>query len=152
VAGELDEETVVHEIQPTDGGLKLNLAARVDGEYNHPLGTTVTGGDTREPTQFDHLQSDVEVFADLDSLIRVFDRGYLDYDRFCAMKQRGADFVTLLRSDARVDILESAQDVDITDQTGTRRWACRSVHRAEQPDPYLRLDPKIRSNLDEIIV
>jgi len=100
VAGELDEETVIHGIHPTDGGLKLNLAGRVDGEYNHPLGMTVTGGDTRELTQFNHLQNDVEVFADLDSLIRVFDRGYLDYDRFCAMKQCGEDFVTLLRSDA----------------------------------------------------
>jgi len=93
IAGELDNETVIHEIQPTDGGIKLNLAARVDGECSHPLGVTVTGGDTRELTQFDHLHSDVEVFADLDSLIRVFDRGYLDYDRFCTMKQRGEDFV-----------------------------------------------------------
>ncbi len=33
----------------------------------------------REPTQFEHLQSDVEVFADLDSPIYIFDRGYLDY-------------------------------------------------------------------------
>ncbi len=121
VAGEINEETVIHEIQPTDGGLKLNLAARVDGEYNHPLGVTVTGGDTREPTQFDHLQSDVEVCEDLDSLIRVFDRGYLDYDLFCAMKERGNDFVTLLRSNAQFDVLEPLQDVEVTDETGTKR-------------------------------
>ena len=62
VAGQLDEDAVIHEFQPTDSGLKFNLAARVDGEYNHPLGVTVTDGDTREPTQFDHLQGDVEVF------------------------------------------------------------------------------------------
>jgi len=99
VAGELNEETVIHEIQPTNGELELNLAARVDGEYSNLLGATVTGGDTREPTQLEHLHSDVEVFADLDSLIRVFDRGYLDYDRVCAMRQRGEDFVTLLQSD-----------------------------------------------------
>jgi len=139
VAGELDEETVIHEIQPTDGGLKLNLAARVDGEHSHPLGVTVTGGDTREPTQFNHLLSDVEVFADLDSLIRVFDRGYLDYDRFCAMKQRRADFVTLLRSDARVDILESVQDVDITDQTGTRSVSDQRVELAETGEQFRRI-------------
>jgi len=139
VAGELDEETVIHEIQPTDGGLKLNLAARVDGEHSHPLGVTVTGGDTREPTQFNHLQSDVEVFADLDSLIRVFDRGYLDYDRFCAMKQRGEDFVTLLRSDARVDILESVQDVDITDETGTRSVFDQRVELAETGEQFRRI-------------
>ena len=51
VAGELDEETAIREIQPTDDGLKLNFAARADGEHNHPLGATVTGGDIREPTQ-----------------------------------------------------------------------------------------------------
>ena len=50
VAGELDEDTMIHEIQPTNGGLKLNLTARVDGESNHPVGMTVTGGETREPT------------------------------------------------------------------------------------------------------
>jgi len=83
IPSELQDDKILHEIQPSDGGLKLNLAARVDGEHRQPLGVTVTGGDTREPTQFDHLQSDVEVFADLDSPIRVFDRGYLDHDRFC---------------------------------------------------------------------
>jgi len=139
VAGELDEETVIHEIQPTDGGLKLNLAARVDGEYSHPLGATVTGGDTREPTQFDHLQSDVEVFADLDSLIRVFDRGYLDYDRFCAMKRRGDDFVTLLQSDARIDLLERVQEVDITDEAGTRSVSDQRIELAETGEQFRRI-------------
>lgn len=71
------------------------------------LGVSVTAGETREPTQFDHLQGDVEVFADLDSPIRVFDRGYLDYDRFCALKEREEDFVCLLQSDSRVDVLDS---------------------------------------------
>jgi len=139
IAGELDKDTVIHEIQPTDGGLKLNLAARVDGEYNQPLGVTVTGGDTREPTQFDHLQSDVEVFADLDSLIRVFDRGYLDYDRFCAMKHRGEDFVTLLQSDARVDVLERVQDVDITDEAGTRYVSDQRIELAETGEQFRRI-------------
>ena len=59
---------VIHEADPADGGLKLNLATRADGEYSHPLGITVTEGETREPTQSDHLQSDVKVFRELDSL------------------------------------------------------------------------------------
>jgi hypothetical protein len=139
VAGELDDDTVIHELQPADGGLKLNLAARVDGEYSHPLGVTVTGGDTREPTQFDHLQSDVEVFADLDSPIRVFDRGYLDYDRFCAMKRCGEDFVTLLQSDARVDVLERVQDVDITDEAGTRHVSDQRIELAETGEQFRRI-------------
>ena len=139
VAGELDEDTVIHEIHPTDGGLKFNLAARVDGESNHPLGMSVTGGDTREPTQFDHLESDVEVFADLDSPIRVFDRGYLDYDRFCAMKRRGEDFVTLLQSDARVDVLDVLQDVDITDEAGTRHVSDQRIELAETGEEFRRI-------------
>jgi len=139
VAGELDEETVVHEIQPADGGLKLNLAARVDGDHSHPLGVTVTGGDTREPTQFEHLQSDVEVFADLDSLIQVFDRGYLDYDRFCSMKQRGEDFVTLLQSNAQVDVLERVQDIDITDEAGKRSVSDQRIELAETGEQFRRI-------------
>ena len=139
VTGELDEETVVHEIQPTDGGLKLNLAARVDGDHSHPLGVTVTGGDTREPTQFEHLQSDVEVFADLDSLIQVFDRGYLDYERFCSMKQRGEDFVTLLQSNAQVDVLERVQDIDITDEAGTRSVSDQRIELAETGEQFRRI-------------
>jgi len=139
VTGELDEDTVLHKIHPTDGGLKLNLVARVDGEYNHPLGVTVTGGDTREPTQFEHLQSDVEVFADLDSPIHVFDRGYLDYDRFCAMKRGGDDFVTLLQSDARVDVLEPLQDIEITDDAGTRHVSDQRIELAETGEQFRRI-------------
>ena len=139
VAGELDDETVIHEIQPTDGGLKLNLAARVDGDHSHPLGMTVTGGDTREPTQFERLQSDVEAFADLDSLIQVFDRGYLDYDRFCAMKQQGEDFVTLLQSNAQVDVLERVQDIDITDEAGTKNVFDQRIELAETGEQFRRI-------------
>jgi hypothetical protein len=139
IPSEIHNDEVLHEIQPTDGGLKLNLAARVDGEYRDPLGVTVTAGDTREPTQFDHLQSDVEVFADLDSPIRVFDRGYLDYDRFCTMKRRDEDFVTLLRSDARVDVLERVQDVEITDEGGTRSVSDQRIELAETGEEFRRI-------------
>jgi hypothetical protein len=139
IPSEVHDDGVLHEIQPTDGGLKLNLAARVDRADKHPLGVTVTAGDTREPTQFDHLQSDVEVFADLDSPIRVFDRGYLDYDRFCGMKQRGEDFVTLLRSDARVNVLERVQDVEITDEAGTRSVSDQRIELAETGEQFRRI-------------
>ena len=62
-----DEQS--YEIDTQDGGLELHCAARVDGEHKHPLGATVTEGDTHESPQFDHLKDDVEVFADLDSII-----------------------------------------------------------------------------------
>ncbi|WP_256687456.1 IS4 family transposase [Halococcus qingdaonensis] len=139
IPSELQDEKILHEIQPTDGGLKLNLAARVDGKYKQPLGMTVTGGDTREPTQFEHLQSDVEVFADLDSPIQVFDRGYLDYERFCAMKRRDEDFVTLLRSDARIDVLGRVQDVEITDEAGTRSVCDQRIELGETGEQFRQI-------------
>ena len=37
----------------------------------------------------------------------MFDRGYLDYGRFCALKKREKDFVDLLQADDRVDVLDS---------------------------------------------
>ncbi len=36
------------EIDTEDGGLELHCAARVDGEHKHPLGATVTEGNTHE--------------------------------------------------------------------------------------------------------
>jgi hypothetical protein len=56
------DDEILREIQPNERGLTLNLAARVDGEHKHPLGMTVTAGESRESPQFDHLQDDVEVF------------------------------------------------------------------------------------------
>lgn len=119
ILSEHDDTEVCRVIQPGEKGLHLNVAARVDGDATHPLGVTVTPGVMREPTQFEHLQSDVEVFADLDSPIQVFDRGYLDYERFCTLKERGTDFICLLQADARVDVLNQIQDVEITDEQGT---------------------------------
>lgn len=102
------------EIDPSDGGLTLHMAARVDVAQKHPVGVGVSHGQSHESPQFDALRDDVEVFADLDSIILVFDRGYTRYGRFCEIKHSDDDFVTLLRSNARVDVLEPIQDVDIT--------------------------------------
>ena len=139
VPSELHDDEVIDEINPGDRGLKFNLAARVDGHAKHLLGVSVTAGDTREPTQFEHLQDDVEVFADLDSPIRVFDRGYLDYDRFCALKGRDEDFVCLLQSDSRVDVLERIQDIDITDDAGTRHVHDDLIELAETGETFRRI-------------
>lgn len=100
---------------------------------------TVTGDDTREPAQFDYLQSDVEVLADLDSPIQVSDRGSLDYDRFCAMKRCGEDFVTLLQSNARVDVLERVQDVDISDEAGAGHVSDQRIELAETGEQFRRI-------------
>jgi hypothetical protein len=54
-----DDEDI-YEIDTDGGGLELHCAARVDGKHKHPLGATVTEGDTHESPQFDHLEDDVE--------------------------------------------------------------------------------------------
>ncbi|WP_135806363.1 IS4 family transposase [Halorussus marinus] len=130
---------ILHVIEPGEKGLHFNLAARVDGNAKHPLGVTLTPGVMREPTQFDHLQSDVEVFADLDSPIHVFDRGYLDYERFCSLKKQNKDFICPLQTDARVDVLEHVQDVEITDEQGTRHLRDERIELAETNEEFRRI-------------
>jgi len=112
----------------------------VDGEHNHPLGAPVTQGDTHEP-QFDHLKDDVEVFADLDSIIWVCDRGYTHYHRFCQMTHSDDDFVTLLQSDARIDVLERIQNVEVTDESGTKqiRDERKRIELAETGEEFRRI-------------
>ena len=139
IPSEFDDDEVIDEIKPGNWGLKFNLVACVDGHAKQPLGVSVTAGETREPTQFDHLQDDVEVFTDLDSPIHVFDRGYLDYDRFCALKEREEDFVCLLQSDSRVDVLDSLQDIDITDEAGTRHVRDDLIELAEPGETLRRI-------------
>jgi len=108
-----DDEDV-YAINTDDGGLELHCAARVDGHHKHPLGATVTEGDTHESPQFDHLEDDVEVFADLDSVIWTFDRAYTRYLRFCEIKRSEDDFVTLLHSDARFEVKEVLEEFEVS--------------------------------------
>jgi hypothetical protein len=130
---------ILREIQPNERGVILNLAACIDGEHKHPLGMTVTASEPRESPQFDNLQDDVEVFVDLDLPVRVCDRGYLDYDRFCEMKRRDEGFVTLLQAKAQVDILEHIQDVEITDKAGTRQVCDQRIELAETGEEFQRI-------------
>ncbi|WP_135827107.1 IS4 family transposase [Halorussus ruber] len=139
IPSESRDTEILHVIQPGEKGLHLNLAARVDGNAKHPLGVTITPGVMREPTQFDHLQSDVEVFADLDSPIHVFDRGYLDYERFCSLNEQDKDFICPLQTDARVDVLEHVQDVEITDEQGTRHLRDERIELAETNEEFRRI-------------
>ena len=113
----LGDDDEPYEIDPADGGVRLHLAARVDGEHKHPLGATVTEGDSHESPQFDDLRDDVEVFADLDSVILTFDRGYTKYTRYCEIKRSDDDFVTLLESDANVDVIERLEEYHVTTES-----------------------------------
>jgi len=125
----------VYEIETDDGGLELHCAARVDGDHKHPLGVTVTEGDTHESPQFDHLEDDVEVFADLDSVIWVFDRAYTRYLRFCEIKHSDNDFVTLLHSDARFEIKEAREEFEVS---VTRDQSVQPQKSDEESTRYVR--------------
>jgi hypothetical protein len=132
-----DEEA--YEIDTSDGGIKLHLAARVDGEAKHPLGATVTEGETHESPQFEHLKDDVEVFEDLDSPIWVFDRGYTLYVRFCKFKEADEDFITLLESDARYEVREHIQTVEVSDGDETRHVRDDRIELAETGEQFRRV-------------
>jgi hypothetical protein len=140
-----------YEIDTDDGGLELHCAARVDGEHKHPLGATVTEGDTHESPQFDHLQDDVEVFADLDSVIWTFDRAYTRYLRFCEIKDSDDDFVTLLHSDARFEVTEVLEEFEVSvthdqvgqsedsDERSTRQVRDERIELAETGEEFRRI-------------
>jgi len=132
-----DEES--YEIDTSDGGIKLHLAARVDGESKHPLGATVTEGETHESPQFEHLKDDVEVFEDLDSPIWVFDRGYTLYVRFCKFKEADEDFITLLESNARYEVREHIQTVEVSDGDETRHVRDDRIELAETGEQFRRV-------------
>jgi len=132
-----DEQS--YEINTNDGGIKLHLAARVDGEHKHPLGATVTEGETHESPQFEHLYGDVEVFPDLDSPIWVYDRGYTRYERFCGFTDIDDDFITLLESDARYEICEHIQTVEVTEGDGTRQVRDDRIELADTGEQFRRV-------------
>lgn len=127
------------ELRPEDGGLKLHLAARVDGEHKQPLSATITHPDTHESTQFAELQTALHEFTDLESPIRVFDRGFTEYERFCALKRADEDFVTVLKSNARTKLVDRLQAVEVRDETGTRRVTDDIVDLGETGETFRRV-------------
>lgn len=145
------DDDKVYKIDTDDGGLELHCAARVDGENKHPLDATVTEGDTHESPQFDLLKEDVEVFADLDSVIWVFDRAYTRYLRFCEIKHSDNDFVTLMYSDARFELIETLEEFEVTvsgnnaaqpthsDEESTRQVRDERIELAETGEEFRRI-------------
>ncbi len=123
----------------------------MDGEHKNPLDATVTEGDSHESPQFNLLKDDVEVFADLDSVIWVFDRAYTRYLRFCEIKHSDDDFVTLLHSDARFDVIEVLEEFEVavsgtnaaqpnnSDGKSTRRVRDERIELAETGEEFCRI-------------
>ena len=54
------------EIDPSDGGLTLHMAARMDVAQKHPVGVGLSQGQSHESPQFEALRDDVEVFSAVD--------------------------------------------------------------------------------------
>jgi hypothetical protein len=116
----------------------------VDGEHKHPLGATVTEGDTHESPQFDHLEDDVEV-------IWTFDRAYTRYLRFCEINHSDDDFVTLLHSNARFEVFELLEEFEVTvsakeaaqsrEHADESTWQVRDerIERAETTEEFRRI-------------
>ncbi len=129
------DDDEVYKIDTEEGGLELHCAARVDGENKHPPDATVTEGDTHESPQFDLLKEDVEVFADLDSVIWVFDRAYTRYLRFCEIKHSDNDFVTLMYSDAQFEVIETLEEFEVT---GSGNNAAQPTHVDEESTREVR--------------
>jgi hypothetical protein len=147
----VSDDDDVYKIDTDDGGLELHCAARVDGENKHPLDATVTEGDTYESPQFDLLTEDVEVYKDLDSVIWVFNRAYTRYLRFCEIKDSDNDSVTLMYSDARFEVSETLEELEITvsrnntaqpthaDEESTRRVRDERIELAETGEEFHRI-------------
>jgi len=133
------DDEQAYEIDTDDGGIKLHLAARVDGEHKHPLGATVTEGESHESPQFEHLYGDVEVFPDLDSPIWVWDRGYTRYERFCGFTDIDDDFITLLESDAQYEVCEHIQTVEVTEGDETCQVRDARIKLADTGEQFRRV-------------
>lgn len=87
------------DFRTTKGGVKLHLRLKFDEE---PLPDKAL---VNEAKKSDRSQLDSLIVEDSDAL-NVFDRGYLDYERFDSYCQRGIRFVTRLKDNARGQILE----------------------------------------------
>ena len=119
--------------------------------HKYPVGVGLSEGQSPESPQFDALRDDVEVFADLDSVIWVFDRAYTRYSQFCKIKYSDDDFVTLLHSDARFEVIEVLEEFEVTvsgnnaaqprnsDDESTRRVRDERIELAETGEEFRRI-------------
>lgn len=85
----------------TKSGVKLHLRlVFMENGYSYPDKTVVTNA-------IEHDRNHLEVFVDDKECMYVFDRGYLDYERFDRMTDDGYFFVTRLRKNAVIRVLET---------------------------------------------
>ena len=89
------------EFRKTKSGVKLHLRlVFMEKGLSYPDKAVLTNAN-------EHDRGQLEVFVDDKECMYVFDRGYLDYGRFDQMTEDGYFFVTRLRKNAVVRVLES---------------------------------------------
>ncbi|MCP1143174.1 IS4 family transposase [Lysinibacillus endophyticus] len=89
------------EFRKTKSGVKLHLRlVFMEKGLSYPDQTVLTNA-------IEHDRGQLEVFIDDKECLYVFDRGYLDYKRFDRMTDDGYFFVTRLRKNAVVRVLET---------------------------------------------
>ncbi|WP_400247462.1 IS4 family transposase [Niallia sp. JL1B1071] len=89
------------EFRKTKSGVKLPLRlVFMEKGFSYPDKGVLTNA-------IEHDRGQLEIFIDDKECMYVFDRGYLDYERFDRMTDDGYFFVTRLRKNAVVRVLES---------------------------------------------
>lgn len=87
-------------------GVKLHLRLRFGVEISIPERAIITPAKPADKTQMDNL-----VVED-PGAINVFDRGYVDYDKFDEFCLKGIRFVTRLKGNAIIEVLDKFLTVD----------------------------------------
>jgi IS5 family transposase len=88
------------------GGVKLHLRLRFCDEVSIPERAIITPAKPADKTQMDNL-----VVEDQEA-INVFDRGYVDYDKFDEFCLKGIRFVTRLKGNAIIEVLDEFLTTD----------------------------------------
>src|SRR5699024_12827340 len=89
------------EFRKTKSGVKLHLRLVFMGKgLSYPAQALITNAK-------EHDRGQLEVLVDVPDCMYVFDRGYLDYERFDRMTYEGYFFVSRLRKNAIVRVIDT---------------------------------------------
>jgi hypothetical protein len=120
------------EFRNTKGGVKLHQRLRFCEAGAIPDKAIVTPAKPADKTQMDEL-----VVEDKDA-INVFDRGYLDYKKFDEYCANGIRFVTRLKSNAKIEIIQELP-VDPAGLIKKHQIVCLGTKGVNQMEYPLRL-------------
>lgn len=117
------------EFRNTKGGIKLHQRLRFCEEGVIPDKAIVTPAKPADKTQMDELVVEEE------DALNVFDRGYLDYKKFDEYCAKGIRFVTRLKSNAKIEVVQELP-VDSADPIKKHQivyLGTKGINRMEHP-------------------